>query len=369
MKSLKIVIIAQWVLPMRCPRSQRTWNLALRLAEIGHDVTVYALLGKTDYSEYESRYGLKIRNLGKSRLGCVNSDGDHIDLLRRGLGKFLGRRFCVPTIELSGMAERVVNRLDHVDLLITIAFPHPIHWGAARAFTRERAKCWIADCGDPFMGNPFAKPARKFEAEERNWCSKVDAITIPIEEGRTAYYEEYREKIAVVPQGFDFSGIKLAKYVPNPVPTFAFSGQVYPGTRDMSGLMKYLLTLDKPFRLVVYTKLRKHFEPLATKLGDKFEFRDYVPREQLIYELSQMDFLINVVNKGTVQQPSKLIDYGQAGRPVLDISTVFTEKDSFDEFFSGNYRQATKIADIGRYDIKVVAQQFIDIFGDVVGER
>ena len=53
MKPLKIVIFAQWVLPIINPRSHRTWQLALNFAKQGHDVTVYALLGKTDYSKYE----------------------------------------------------------------------------------------------------------------------------------------------------------------------------------------------------------------------------------------------------------------------------------------------------------------------------
>ncbi len=41
---------------------------------------------------------------------------------------------------------------------------------------------------------------------------KVNYITVPIEEAREAYYEEFRNKIRVIPQGFDFSDVQLAKY-------------------------------------------------------------------------------------------------------------------------------------------------------------
>lgn len=362
MTPLRIVIIGQWVLPMRNPRSHRTWNLALQLAKMGHDVTVYALLGTADYSEYEARYGLKIRNLGRSRWGCMDSDGTPVALWKRALHRYMNRRYHFPQIELAGMAERVVKSLTHVDLLITIASPHTIHWGAARSFTRERARCWVADCGDPYMGNPFSVAPAAHEALERDWCSKCDAIAIPVEEGRTAYYEEYRDKIAVIPQGFDFSAVELADYTPNAVPTFAFSGAVYPGQRDLNRFMQHLLTLDRPFRFIVYTRLRKHFEPWATQLAGRFEFRDYVPREQLVRELSQMDFLVNVRNKGSVQQPSKLIDYGQAGRPILDVSTDFCEQHELAAFMDGDYTAARPVGDLQRFDIGTVARQFIGLY-------
>ena len=44
---------------------------------------------------------------------------------------------------------------------------------------KANVKRWIADCGDPFMLNPFNRPPSKFEHKEREWCAKVDAILVP----------------------------------------------------------------------------------------------------------------------------------------------------------------------------------------------
>lgn len=360
MKPRKIVIIGQWIVPMLSPRSQRTWSLALQLAKMGHDVTVYALLGKTNYSEYGSKYNLKIKNLGKSIFGNSNSDGKPMKIITRIISKFLGYSCHFPQIELMAMTKRCISQLDDIDLLITIAFPHTIHWGAAQSFSKTRIRHWIADCGDPFMGNPFLHPSQKFESYERNWCSKVDIISVPTEGASDAYYEEFRQKIRIIPQGFDFSNIKKAEYVPHVVPTFAFSGQIYPGVRDLNGFMKYLSTLNIDFRFIVFTKRQDHFYPLSQKLGHKIEFRDYIPRDELITELSKMDFLVNVKNVGTVQQPSKLIDYAQAGRPVLNISTNFVEQEYLDLFLKGDYTYALVTKDVERYNIEVVAKQFLD---------
>ncbi|MBQ8365438.1 MAG: glycosyltransferase [Bacteroidaceae bacterium] len=365
MKPLNIVIIGQWIPPTQTPRSHRTWQLATKFAKMGHNVTVYALLGKTDYSEYEKKYGIKIKNIGKSYFGCIDSDNTPIGIINRGIKRLLGKRFQYPQIELKYMVKRLIKSINEdVDILFTIASPHTIHWGAAEAMPKQNIKYWIADCGDPFMLNPFHYSPSYFEKFERNWCNKCDAIAIPIEEGREAYYKEYHDKIHIIPQGFDFSEAELAEYKPNKVPTFAFAGIVYPGMRDPSNFLKHLLTLNYQFKFIVYTKYKKHFEPYATQLGEKVEFRDYVPRNELIHELSKMDFLINIENIGSVQQPSKLIDYGQANRPVLSITSEFNTEESgtFNQFINKDYSNALKINNLERFDIHNICNQFINLY-------
>ena len=54
-----------------------------------------------------------------------------------------------------------------MDMLITIAYPHSIHSGAARAKKKYSAifpKTWICDCGDPFMLNPVYQSTKIHEA-------------------------------------------------------------------------------------------------------------------------------------------------------------------------------------------------------------
>lgn len=366
MNKLNIVIIGQCIYPRLSPRAHRTWQLALNLAKKGHSVTLYALLGDTNYTEYENRYGIKIRNIGKSRLGCMDSDGKSTNnYLLRKLSNHFGNSHQIPSIELKWLVKKLIDNIgDDVDMLITIAIPHTIHWGAAEALPKKNIKYWIADCGDPFMGNRFCPPPAKYEKEERRWCEKVDAITIPIEDGRMAYYKEYRENIYIIPQGFDFSEATLAEYKPNNIPTFAFSGAVYPKMRDPKNFMQYLSKLTHGFKFVVYTRSCALFEPYASQLGERIEFREYVPRNELIHELSKMDFLINIENEVRDQLPSKLIDYGQTKRPILSITSGFTqeEQENFNRFFKGDYSSSLVIDNMKNYDINTICDKFIELY-------
>ena len=98
-------------------------------------------------------------------------------------------------------------------------------------------------------------------------------------------------------------------------------------------------------------------------MKDKLEIRSYIPREDLLFELSKMDFLVNIVNLSGVQQPSKLIDYALTKRPTINISSDFTnnEKIVFNEFLKGDYFHQYTIQNIEKYNIENVAYQFLEL--------
>ena len=361
----RILIISANFYPVLGPRPHRSTELAKELSRRGHQVTVYTLKGGYDYSEFESKYGVIVKDLGKSEGGLRHNDGSiNLSIWNRLKIKFLKNYLQYPFNELVSKVNRVLELENNsYDVLITIAVPHPIHWGASKYFQKHNKKAiWIADCGDPFMNNPFHRPPNYFESFERKWCELVDYITIPIEEGKSGYYEEYRHKIKVIPQGFDMTGTKLAQYTGNDVPTFAYSGVFYPVNRDPSKLLSWLSTLEIDFKFVIYTNSPSILEPYMSKLGSKLEVRGYVPREQLIYELSKMDFLVNIKNNSAVQQPSKLIDYYLTKRPIIDVTSEFGEQNNFFEFVNGNYKNPHVNLDVSKFDIRNVVNEFEDLF-------
>ena len=268
-----------------------------------------------------------------------------------------------PDIEMIPMIRRAIKKEKNIDILISIAVPYVNHFAIA-SLKNTNAKCWISDCGDPFTGNPFHKFPAYFKYLERHWCKKTDYIVVPFEEAKTGYLKEFRDKIKVIPQGFSFDNIKLAKYQKNNIPTFAYSGAVYKDLRDPSKFLDFLAKLDIPFKLIVYTVKGSIFEQYTTLLKDKIELREYVKRDKLIHELSKFDFLINIKNNSGVQQPSKLIDYATSKRPIITISSSFdeTEKNIFSEFLSGNFTNQTIIENIERFDIKNVIKEFINLY-------
>lgn len=361
---MKILIISRNIFPTQSPRAFRTTELARELVRQGHEVTVYALLGAYDYDSFQHETGIVIKSLGKSKWGNVDSTGYYVRNVFTAFGNRVLKRYAYfPFIELMWMTKKVVKaEWKNYDLLITIAFPHSIHWGAALAKgSKTNFVRWISDCGDPFMGDKMNRVPGYFKYVEKFWCRRTDFITVPIEAAIKAYYPEFQHKIRVIPQGFDFSNTGPINYEGNIYPTFAFAGKVYPGTRDPKLFLDYLSSIDIQFKFVVYTNTKGFFEPYKTRLGEKLEINSYIPREALLPILGRMDFLINIVNDSDTQSPSKLIDYAIAKRPILDISTSFKEKSVFNDFIKGDYRREHGRIDISKYDIKRVAESFVSL--------
>lgn len=360
---MKIVLITQVIFPSLLPRAHRTTELAKELARQGHEVVVYALLGDYDYSGFINETGIKIKNLGNSTFGLNNSDEkSNRNFVYRVVNRLFGNYLWLPDRELIPMVKKAIEDEKNIDCLITIAMPHVIHYAASLS-RLDNVGTWIADCGDPFMLNPLSNRPRYFEKYERAWCESCDYITVPIEEAINGYYPEYASKIRIIPQGFDFTSNKIAEYKTNDVPTFAYIGAVYPSKRDPKKFLDYLKTIGFDFKFKIFGSSWSYFEQYKETLKGKIEYAGRMPREQLIYELSKCDFLINIANKSTVQAPSKLIDYFLSKRPVLTVTSEFSdgEKMSFGEFVTGNYSKQQVLPNMDDYDIKNVADKFVKL--------
>ncbi len=363
---MRIVIISRTLLPSQAPRSQRTTELAKEFARKGHDVTVYAVLGKYDYTHFEETHKLKVRNLGNMKVATINSDGESKrNIFIALLSKLFRKTLEFPDIELSFKVAKVLRRERDIDLLITVAVPFPIHWGAAYAtkfFIKNNIKTWVADCGDPYMGNRFNKHPFYFKYVEKWFCRKVDFLTIPIKEAKEGYYKEFHNKIRVIPQGFNFDEVKIdMKVNDNSVVTFIYAGVFYEGIRDPRPFLDYLSKLSIDFKFIVFTKSKSLIENYKRILRRKLEIRDYIPRAELLKVMSEADFLVNFENDTEVQAPSKLIDYALTKRPILSVNSFQIDKKQIDQFLDRNYVNQLIIQNIEQYDINNVTNKFIQL--------
>lgn len=360
---MKILIISQNSYPLQGPRAFRTQELSEELARQGHDVILYTVHGDIDYTEYEKKTRVKMRDI-KPHLSLTANDGvNRVKLKDRLLIKLFGRCLQYPFSELHFKVDIILQKETDYDVLITIAVPHTIHSGAARSKKKHPTyfpKVWIADCGDPFFLNPFMKVPRYMEKYERGWCEAVDYITVPTEASKNGYFCDYWDKIRIIPQGFDFSKTPISEYKRNEVPTFVFCGSVYPGKRDVRTFMDFLLKWGKPykFKLLMHSPLEAKYE---IESHHQIEYVTGKTRKDVIMECSKADFLINVINPNSTQTPSKLIDYGISGRPILDISNDFHEQKVFEEFCIGDYSQQHILPDLNQYKIENVAKQFVEL--------
>lgn len=359
---MNILIISANTYPTIGPRSFRTQELSEELVRKGHEVTLYTVHGDVDYTEYEKSTGVRMCNIQPCLPIIANDGKSRGGFLHRIAFHMFNRLLFYPQVEFHFIVDRIIQKEKRADLLITIAFPHSIHSGAARSKRKHPdsfPKKWIADCGDPFFLNPFINCPRYFEKYEREWCSSTDYITIPIEEGKGGYFPEYHNKIRIIPQGFRFDRTPIADYKRNEVPSFAYAGALY-GKRDPRDFLIYLSTINTPFVFYLFTRTPVSDE-YSKLLGDKLVNVVGKNRKECIYELSKMDFLINFTNPSVIQSPSKLIDYGIANRPIINITIPFSNEDIFQQFLHADYSNQIRINNLDDYRIENIAESFLHL--------
>lgn len=364
----KILIVSRSFYPENSPRSFRTTELVKEFSRQGHQVTLYTIKNNELHSKFEKEFQVKIESLGKFHFDKISFTHSNriISLVLRVLRRLLLILFEFPDIELMFKVRKALKNLKGYDLLISIAVPHPVHWGVAWAWNKKKpiAKVWAADCGDPYMGAEFDsfKKLFYFKYLEKWFCKKATYIPITNIKMINNYYPEFHHKIVEIPQGFKFEDIEIYKgEIKNTVPTFAFAGLFIPTVRNPTALLQFLSTLKTDFKFVLYPRNTELIEPFKNVLGSKLEIRKLIPREQLIFELSKMDFLINIGFNPTNQSPSKLIDYYLAQRPVLSMESNMVDENVFLDFLKGNYKEQFVFENTNQYKIENVCNNFLGL--------
>lgn len=372
MDEKKILIVTAAFYPQNNPRSFRATELAKELALQGHKVVVFVPFHGYDYRQYGKELNITFKDLGKLIFIRIPIKGNKIfRLMMRAITRLLLQLFEYPDIELMFKVRKALKMESNYDLLISIAVPHPIHWGVAWAITKKHriAKTWVADCGDPFMGNKMDSFRKLFYFKyiEKWFCKKTDYIAVPAQEHIQYYYKEFWPKTKVIPQGFKFEDSKIFDGVlNNRIPTFAFAGRFLPKLRDPRPFLDYLCTLNVNFRFVVYTPNKEFLEPYKNKLVNKLIDGGFIPREKLLYGLSQMDFLVHIEFHSSVKSnsPSKFADYAIAKRPVIALNMENIDKQKFHAFLNKDYSQQMDLSGAEKFRIENVTNAFISLIAD-----
>jgi hypothetical protein len=368
MDKKKILIVTNGFYPDISPRSFRATELAKELVRQGHQVAALTH-PRVGCAEFCNEHGIEFRDLGNITWPTPTVKGSGVvRLFWRVVTRFSGLLFEYPFIQIMPLLKKALKRESGYDMLISVAVPYPIHWGVASMRTKKHpiAKTWVADCGDPYMGqeNDTFKPPFYFGWLEKEFCRKADWITVPTAASIEGYYPEFRNKIRVIPQGFRFEDIRRyegPKQADKII--FGYGGMFIPGRRDPSELLTFLNSLDQniKFEFHIYTATPALVEPFVAASNGRIQLKGIVDRDTLLYEMSKMDFVINFENVGHTQTPSKLIDYAILKKPILSIKTGGLKTDVVREFLENNYRNALVIKDYEQYRIENVAQKFLEL--------
>ncbi len=362
----RILLVSSAFYPEISPRSFRATELAKEFYRLGHEVTVITKHRDFDYSNFLAKYPIKFQMWSRSRLKPINSIEFFRILSLNGIfNRLLSLLFEYPAIEEMFKVKKALSLVAGYDVMISFAVPYPVQWGAAWAWRKEKkiASTWIADCGDPYMGDRLDSFRKMFYFAylEKSFCKQANYIAIPVESARPAYYKEFQSKIRIIPQGFSFDLDKTIVEPNNVIPQFAYAGGFLKGIRDPSQLLEFLTTIESPFRFYVFTNQDELLNPYKKRLEDKLIVSDFIPRNDLMIELSKMDFLINFDNGTTLNVPSKLIDYAITNRPVLNIDSQL-KKDEIEAFINKDYSRRMPLPTASDYHINNIATKFIKLF-------
>jgi len=369
MDKKKILVVSKSFYPENSPRSFRTTELVKEFCRQGHDVTLYTLKDDRYHLPIQKEFGVTIKDLGKLRFKnfTLTNNNRITFFIKRVMIRLTLMFLEYPDIELMFKVKKALKKESGYDLLVSVAVPHPVHWGVAWARTKRHpiAKTWVADCGDAYMGvvkhDSFGK-LFYFKYLEKWFCRKADHIAIPNINMQVNYYPEFRGKILEIAQGFKFDEVQVKQEaVKNPVPTFAFAGVFMRTTRNPSLLLDYLISTGKDFKFIAFTRTADILLPYKEILKEKLEIRDYIPRNELIAELAKMDFLVNIGFDPAQQAPSKLIDYYLSGRPILSFKTNEVDKLITNEFLEGNYTNGFQYENMDKFRIENVTKSFLQL--------
>ena len=367
MQKKKILIVSASFYPTNTPRSFRTTELAKEFARQGHRVKVLTPRSARVHDRFEEQYGVEIGDLGTPGWKIMPVKGKGvIRLIRRGIVRFAKLLFEYPNLEYKGMVKRALKQESAYDLLISIAVPHPIHWGVASVDPKARKICstWVADCGDPYVGqeNDTFKVPFYFAFVEKWFMRRADYITVPTTGAKAAYFPEFHDKIRVISQGFRFEDYQYSSEESDrSSPRFAYAGGFIQGRRDPSELLEFLHGLKKDFKFHIFTNTPQLVENRLNGSDNRMILHDPVQRDELLKMLSTMDFMVNFENVGSRQTPSKLIDYLILKKPILSIKTGSLSKEVVEEFLAGNYAHQLDIDDPEQYRIENVCNKFIQL--------
>lgn len=367
MEQKKILIICNSFWPDIDPRSFRSSELVKELTRQSYQVSVMKPNITHEQRQYAKKYGFEFVDLGRFKSEpLIQCENKICALVGRVINRVLQLFLEYPYIKLFFLVSNALKETkEKFDLSISIAVPYPIHWGTARAIGRNKfTNMWIADCGDPFMGDEsdsFRHPFY-FKYVEKYFCRRASYLTVPTAQSYKGYYEEFWKKIKVIPQGFDFSEVKKSEEKHNfNCPAFGYAGGVIPNYREPFDFLDYLCTVKDDFRFIVYTANDDYFKPYLEKLGGKLLIFEPEERTKVLYEFSKLDFVVNFNNKGSNQRASKLIDYYIINRPILNLPFRAFDKLNFELFMLGDYSGQYIVENPAQYEIKSVAKEFINL--------
>lgn len=239
-----ILIVSNACYPELSPRAFRTTELVRELVRRGHRVTLLLPNRETYRRNPLTGDGLQIV-YSSSRLepekGTPTARRNR--KIRSLLPKFAQRAvlyFYCHELRAKydpGLCERLSELSGPFDAVLSISYPAAVHLAVSRAMRRNaalRSAVTIAEFSDPpFRGDVARTVFPAYFLYLKRWARQFDYFTIPVEKALPCYTPYIdRDRVRIIPQGFDLSTVRRLPYTPHAKPVFAYAGRFYERIRD-----------------------------------------------------------------------------------------------------------------------------------------
>ncbi len=247
---------------------------------------------------------------------------------------------------------RLLEQNDY-DGLISSSLPFTDHLVGLRAKRACPRIPWLVDVGDPFcfltetpLNNSRLYRRLNLRAEQRVFAA-ADAISVTTEQTRKIYadlFPDSQEQMNVIgplirqmgggddspPLFSDDDRIRLA-----------FIGTLYPTIRSPEPLLRVfdrLMQTELRDRLELHffgpvERCEQFFRPFQSVINRSLFLHGQVSHATARQAMNEADCLVNLGNTTTYQLPSKVVEYANAKKPVLNFAR--TDEDSSVKFFMG----------------------------------
>lgn len=214
---------------------------------------------------------------------------------------------------------RKIIRDNKIDAVFSVCIPFYSHRVAYRIVDGSGIR-WLSFWVDPYMNKGIHMSRIQYAmhgyAEKRNLMKSQEVYALPEVFNNHELYEEFKHKIKT----FEIPYIQDRK-VERKNYDVVFAGLFYQGVREPEPMfeivLKALPNLPQDVIFKFYVRNPDDYQIIAERSKGRMLFYNFVNRIELNQKLSDCYMLMNVGNKGTVQMPSKVVEYISYRKPIL----------------------------------------------------
>jgi hypothetical protein len=376
MNSKKILIVSNYFYPELTPRAFRTHELVKAFLAKGYLVEL-VIPNKRLIKECPVSHKNLIVHFCPCENSSISSNNDEevvknsktlfkYDFLRKFIVYFLPKEIFLTYN--NDITKVLLSLKGDFCAVISISHPISIHFSViiGSFFNRRlRIDRRIAEFSDPLFKGDLFSVFPFYALIGYLFSAYFNCFVVPIEKSKDKFrLFKKSHKIHIIPQGFELNKYKIAEFTKNEIPTFAYAGRFYEKLRDPLYFFDFLKEVKINFIFKLYLKdddeFRNKILQYQNQIVGSISIMDFIPREELIFELSKCDFLINFENNNEAMKPSKLIDYAISKRPILSFTSNSFNPTYFYEFLGADFQNQHRI-EIMSYDINKVIEEYVKL--------